>query len=282
MTPLRLLALFVLALAAPQAFAQDDLPPTMAPLRTPPYWEQSSAPRYFTWTGGYIGGEIGGGWQTVGDQVLSPFYPLTAAGVPGLPGYDATSGTARGIIGGGHLGYNQQLFQNLVLGLEGDIEGASIHNVGSAWGSGFGPYSVETYHNWRASMRGRIGYAMGHTLLYATGGAAWADFQTSHNFVLNPNPNSNFPFPPVVPSEISNYTPVGWTAGAGLEYAFMGNLSARIEYRYSDFGSVRINSRAPTVSYTDRASDHTLRVGLSYRFWAPPPVIVVPGVPAKY
>ena len=83
MTPLRLLALFVLALAAPQAFAQDDLPPTMAPLRTPPYWEQSFAPRYFTWTGGYIGGEIGGGWQTVGDQVLSPFYPLTAAGHAG-------------------------------------------------------------------------------------------------------------------------------------------------------------------------------------------------------
>jgi outer membrane immunogenic protein len=282
MSGLQRIALFTLMLAGSPAFAQDDLPPTMAPLRTPPYWEQSSTPRYFTWTGGYIGGEIGGGWQTVGDQVFAPLYPITAAGVPGLPGYYETSGTARGVLGGGYLGYNQQFFQNLVLGLEADVEGANIHNFASAWGAGLGPYSVESYNNWRASLRGRIGYAMGHTLLYATAGAAWANFQTAHNFVFNPNPNSNFPYPPILPSDNSNTTPVGWTVGAGLEYAFMGNLAARLEYRYSDFGSVKINSQTPTLYYTDRASDHTLRVGLSYRFWAPPPVLIVPGVDAKY
>ena len=247
MTGLQGIALFILMLTGSPAFAQDDLPPTMAPLRTPPYWEQSSAPRYFTWTGGYIGGEIGGGWQTLGDQVYAPFYPLTAAGVPGLPGYYDTSGTARGVLGGGYLGYNQQFFQHLVLGLEGDIEGGNIHNFTAAWGAGFGPYSVESYNNWRASLRGRIGYAMGHTLLYATVGAAWANFQTAHNFVLNANPNSNFPYPPIYPSDNSNTTPVGWTVGAGLEYAFMGNLAARIEYRYSDFGSIKINSQTPTL-----------------------------------
>ena len=169
-----------------------------------------------------------------------------------------------------------------MLGLEGDFDGASVHNFGSTWGAGLGPYSVETYNNWRASIRGRIGYARGHALLYATVGAAWANFQNLHNFASIPNPNSNFPFPPVLPSDESAYTPVGWTVGAGLEYAVMGNLSARVEYRYSDFGSLRINSWAPTVTYTDKASDHTLRVGLSYRFWAPPPVLVVPGVDAKY
>ncbi len=205
--------------------------------------------------------QLGGAWQTVGEQVFAPLYP-PIAGVPGLSGYEATSGTGRGIIGGAHLGYNQQLFENLVLGLEGDIEGASVHNFGSTWGAGFGPYSVESYNNRRASIRGRIGYAMGHTLLYATAGAAWANFQNLHNFVLNPNPNSNFPASPILPSDLSNYTPVGWTVGAGLEYAFMGNLSARLEYRYSDYGSLRINSQAPTLTYTDRASDHALRVGL--------------------
>ena len=195
MTGLKRIALFVLTLAAPQAFAQDDLPPTMAPLRTPPYWEQSRAPRYFTWTGGYAGLQLGGGWATVGDQVLSPLLP-PIAGVPGLPGYYATSGTARRLIGGGYLGYNQQLFQNLVLGLEGDIEGANVHNFASAWGAGFGPYSVETYINWRASIRGRIGYAMGHTLLYTTVGAAWANFQTSHNFAFNPQSELQFSVSP--------------------------------------------------------------------------------------
>jgi hypothetical protein len=45
---------------------------------------------------------------------------------------------------------------------------------------------------------------------------------------------------------------------------------------------VKINSWSPTLTYTDRARDQTLRVGISYRFWAPPPVLIVPGVEAKY
>ncbi len=105
-------------------------------------------------------------------------------------------------------------------------------------------------------------------MLYTTAGGAWANFSATHNFVVGGN------------TDISNYTPVGWTLGAGVEYAFMGNLSARLEYSYTDYGSSQIYSAAPGLTYGERATEHSLRAGLSYRFWAPAPTTA--GVAAKY
>ncbi len=245
-----------------------ELPPTVAPPRALPYWEQSStSPKYFTWTGGYIGLQVGGAWQQFGETVSAPLLP-PIAGVPGLPGYDTTSALSKGAIFGGHLGFNYQFAPFLVVGLEGDGEGSTLHNYGFSYGSGFGPYSLETYSNIRASIRGRLGYATGHWLLYTTAGAAWANFSTTHNFVFPGN------------SDVSNFTPVGWTVGAGVEYAFMGNLSARVEYRYTDYGTSTVYSQAPGLTYSDRATEHSLRGGISYRFWAPPPSAA--SINAKY
>ena len=198
----------------------------------------------------------------------------------GLPGYFATNNSANGPFGVGHIGYNYQ-FSNWVAGLEGDVEGANVHAYAFASGAGFGPYGMDTYNNPRASSRARFGYALGHTLFYGTVGPAWANFQTTHNFVLNPNPNSNFPSQPIPPSDQYSYAPTSWTIGAGVEYAFMGDLSARIEYRYADYGSTTINSPAPGLTYVERTAEHSIRGGISYKFWAPAPPQSW-GVTAKY
>ena len=265
----RLISALLLSSAAAGGALAGELPPTVAPPRAVPYWEQSStAPRYFTWTGGYAGLQVGGSWQQLGETINAPLLP-TIAGIPGLPGNDSTSFVAQGAVFGGHLGFNYQFAPNFVAGVEGDGEGSSVHHYGFSYGSGLGPYSVETYSNYRASIRGRLGYASGHWLLYTTGGAAWSNFSTTHNFVVGVN------------SDVSNYTPAGWTVGAGVEYAFMGNLSARLEYRYVDYGSLTVNSAAPGVTYVDRATEHSIRGGLSFRFWAPPPPTNT-GIVAKY
>jgi outer membrane immunogenic protein len=259
----------LLALAATTGCAvADELPPTVAPPRAVPYWEQTStAPKYFTWTGGYAGFQVGGAWQRLNETVNAPLLP-PIAGFPGLPGYVETSNTSNGAIFGGHLGFNYEFSPSIVAGLEGDVEGSSGHNYTFAYGSGFGPYSRETFDNMRASIRGRLGYANGHLLLYTTAGAAFANFSTTHNFVFGGN------------TDTSNYTPVGWTIGAGVEYAFMGNLSARLEYRYADYGNSTIYSAAPGVTYGERATEQSVRAGISYRFWAPAPTMT--GISAKY
>lgn len=265
----RLIPALLVSCAAAGAAAADELPPTVAPPRALPYWEQTSvAPRYFTWTGGYIGFQVGGVWQQLGETLTAPLLP-PIAGVPGLPGYLDTSYGSKGAIFGGHLGFNYQFAPHFVAGLEGDAEGSSAHSYVFSSGSGFGPLSIETYNNFRASIRGRLGYAQDHLLVYTTAGVAWANYNTTLNFAFSGN------------GDQSNYTPIGWTVGAGVEYAFMGNLSARLEYRYSDFGSSTIYSQAPGVVYTGRASDHTVRGGISYRFWAPPPPAYAP-IATKY
>ncbi|QXX73539.1 outer membrane protein [Methylovirgula sp. HY1] len=113
-----------------------DLPSTKAP---PAY---IPPPPLFTWTGVYVGGQIGYMW-----------------GNPSPYGY-----TERGVVGGAHAGYNYQVGQ-FVAGLEGDVNGSSYNG-------GFGGYS--TNENIDGSIRGRIGMAWDRLLLYATGGAAFA------------------------------------------------------------------------------------------------------------
>ena len=258
----------LLALGATTGCAwAGELPPTVAPPRAVPYWEQTStAPKYFTWTGGYIGFQVGGAWQQLGETVNAPLLPAIA-GVTGAPGLIQTNVDSNGAIFGGHLGFNYQFSPSFVAGLEGDVEGSSGHNFGFSYGSGFGPYSAEVFNNIRGSIRGRLGYAVGHLLLYTTAGGAWANFSTTHNFVTGGN------------TDVSNYTPVGWTVGAGVEYAFMGNLSARLEYRYADYGTSTIYPATPGLTYGEKATEHTLRAGISYRFWAPAPTT---GIVAKY
>lgn len=60
----------------------------------------------------------------------------------------------------------------------------------------------------------------------------------------------------------------------------MGNLSARLEYRYADYGTSQIYSAAPSLTYSERATEHSLRAGLSYRFRAPAPIPA--GINAQY
>ena len=79
--------------------------------------------------------------------------------------------------------------------------------------------------------RGRIGYASGHWLFYATGGFAFA----GERFINTPD---------VGPDQKHINVRPGWAAGAGLEYAFAPHWSVRLEYLYSQFD--RANIRFPS------------------------------------
>jgi outer membrane immunogenic protein len=134
-----------------------------------------------------------------------------------------------GVVGGVHAGY---LFQPgpLVFGLEGDIEGASIRGS-----------------NLRGSLRGRVGVAFDRVLVYATGGLAIANQNYSWNYF---GANSS--------------TRLGWTAGAGVEYAIAPNWSTRVEYRYSDFGRTSLTGLGWGSAV--KQTEHSVRIGLSYHF----------------
>jgi outer membrane immunogenic protein len=167
----------------------------------------------FSWAGGYAGILTGYGW---GDGELA--------------GVDESFDGARF---GGFVGYNWDLGNQLVVGLEGDLN--YDWNEETVGGVDF-----ESGLNWSA--RARIGYAMDRALLFAAGGytgtnvsaeaAGFEDDDTLH----------------------------GWTIGGGVDYALTDRMFTRVEYRYNDFGSGDLGGA--DVDF----SQHTVNVGLAVKF----------------
>ncbi|MBB3964905.1 MULTISPECIES: outer membrane protein [Rhizobium] len=156
----------------------------------PPAPVEQAAP-LFTWNGFYTGIQGGGAWGN-GD-----FSGIGSSSMNG------------GLVTG-FAGYNWQLDNSIVLGLEGDVS----YN----WNSedvGPNSYKFDT----TGSVRARVGYALDRALLY--GAAGWTGARGS---VDTP-----------VGSDSATFS--GWTVGAGVDYAFTDNVFGRVEYRYNDYGS---------------------------------------------
>ena len=118
----------------------------------------------------------------------------------------------------------------------------------------------------QGSVRARAGYAFDRLLPYVTGGVAFGSFYTDAQlFGTDLDGVTNF-----AASGTNSATRVGWTLGAGLEYAINNHWSARGEYRYTDFGHLAIStdpSAIDAVFAVDRQLDqHQVQVGFSYKF----------------
>src|SRR6185437_9449539 len=115
------------------------------------------------------------------------------------------------------------------------------------------------------SARGRLGWSFGRLMIYGTGGLAVAD-RTVQTFLT-----TGGPVPPSgTPTNGQSYWQMGWTAGAGAEYALASQWSAKLEYAYYSFGNHTsvVDGLAPV-----RTTEHEniLKLGINYHFAAPPP-----------
>jgi outer membrane immunogenic protein len=249
------LAIALLGSVAAPAMAADLPSRKEAPVYVAP------AP-VFSWTGFYVGAEFGGQFGQNAGSLVNNYTGNTYL----TTGSYSTSG----VVGGGLVGYNYQINQ-FVLGVEGDLTGSS--NQGRHTNA-LGTASVETQYGFGGGIRGRLGYAIDRTLIYATGGWAFENvkqtYNTDYNFatggVLANWANNN-----------QNNSRSGYTVGGGVEYAFNYNWSARLEYRYSDYGryvSLYNNAlwNAP-LSVQQHPSDNIIEGALIYHFNAPAPVV---------
>ena len=223
------LGLGMLALDSP-AIAADVRLPVKAP----------HIQSVFDWTGFYIGAHAGFG-RGASSAVLTD------------PAITASSGSFGGVIGGVQAGYNVQLSSGIVLGAEADITFPNYLASNSIAALLATPRSdVVEQIDYAGSLRGRIGYASGHWLAYATGGLAWA----GERFVNTPAIGSE---------EKELNVRLGWAAGAGVEYAFAPHWSLRLEYLYSRFQQADI--RFPSATQISSSLDlQSIRVGLNRKF----------------
>jgi outer membrane immunogenic protein len=226
-------------------------------------------------TGFYVGGNVGYGWGN-GDLSLVP-GPGWATGNPVIdPPYLIANGSPnlklQGALGGAQAGYNWQR-GNIVFGGEADFSFSGIDGgrttgfIAPPPGAGIADRAfIESDRlRWRATFRGRIGYAAQNLLVYATGGLAVGRHEFSQTIFNAGNFNTN--------AGSVRTTKTGWTIGGGVEAKLAGNWTAKAEYLYVDLGSVSVFSdsdTAPgfglTVNTSSKLTANILRAGLNYHF----------------
>ncbi|KAA5599597.1 porin family protein [Blastochloris sulfoviridis] len=195
------------------------------------------------WTGIYLGGHVGWGWVETG-------YFGTAADWSLHQDHD-------GFLGGGQIGLNYQM-DHWVVGLEADISAADLSGGTNDPVAPASRFDAEI--NWLATLTARAGYDFGGVLVYAKGGAAFAD--------------QNLTWTDGIDSATAETRRTGWTAGGGVEVALSPTWSARLDYAYMDFGAddtVFTGSVAPFTPAVDQEVQ-ALKLGVNYRFAPVPPV----------
>jgi outer membrane immunogenic protein len=234
-----------------------DLPvrmPVKAPIAAP-------VP-HFSWTGCYVGAHVGGGWGQ--KDFTDEFFTTDFFGqVPSSP----TANTS-GWLAGGQVGCDYQFATTWVVGVEGAGSWANIRGSSDPFFSGKAVFNAQT--KWIATATGRLGYASDRWLIYAKGGAAWA----GDNYQV-PGTFAGVPF-----NYSGSETRSGWTIGAGVEWAFWQNWSAKVEYAYYDFGTRSLNLIDPGVVGTGLGPDsssikqriQTVTLGINYHFWTEAPL----------
>jgi outer membrane immunogenic protein len=257
------------------------------------------------WCGWYVGGNVGYAGSestsvnssavvTTPGNIGQGIAPAAAAGLTtGIP-----VGSQKGIIGGGQFGYNFQSGR-FVAGFEADIQGLSGRASGTSVTSVpipvLGPgnnanatLTATNSVNWLGTVRGRIGLAVEpNFLIYGTGGLAYGGVNSSTGINQAFSGEGALGFNGTFPASGNlSETRVGWTVGAGGEWMFTSNWSAKLEYLHYDLGSANYGTPvnnfstgavAPvgTLLYTLGQNSSTnfrgdiVRVGLNYKFGGP-------------
>ncbi len=252
----------VSTVALTQIASAADLP-RKAPAAAP------AAPVY-TWTGCYIGGNVGGAWsRQTGDFAAVPAVEQ----VPGTINQNDSS-----VIGGVHLGCNYQFDPKFVVGVEGDWSWTGLNGSGSALNihstdgavEPTGGINMSSDTKWIASLRGRLGWlVMPQAMIYATGGAAWA----KTDYAAFDAATTGNGFTAVSLSD----TRTGWVVGAGGEYMLTPNWFVRAEYLHYQFsGASAIGNTVPgtggpagpfaAFNWNDLKVNE-VRAGISYKFF---------------
>jgi high affinity Mn2+ porin len=229
-------------------------------------------PKAYDWSGFYVGGHLG---LAAGnsDWTADP----TQAGLP------ATSGSLNvfqapdhffesgSYFAGVQAGYNYMLSNRIVIGSEADVSfhpfpdvnGLSISGVSNFNSPVLGPASLSETAITFGTVRGRIGYAPGSWLFYATGGLAWTYNQQT--LTQTASGNSEAPF----------LWRFGWAAGAGVEFPVAPNWTAKAEYLWTGYPTTSVNYPFSGQRISSDFSLQELRLGLNYHFGSPQASFVV-------
>jgi high affinity Mn2+ porin len=229
-------------------------------------------PRAYDWSGFYVGGHLGiatGNSDWTANPTVAGLPPISGSlNVFQTPNIFSESGS---FFAGVQTGYSYMLSNRIVIGAEADasfhafpdVNGFSITGVSNFNSPALGPASFSETAITFGTVRGRIGYAPGNWLFYATGGLAWSYNQQT--LTQTTSGNSEAPF----------LWRFGWAAGAGVEFPVAPNWTARAEYLYTGYPTTNVNYPFSGQRINSDFSLQELRLGLNYHFGSPQASFVV-------
>jgi opacity protein-like surface antigen len=226
------------------------------------------------WTGFYAGGFLGVSEgktdiRFVGDTTNQGNNPRVFGG-----------------LGGAEFGYNYEMANRVVLGVEADVGAQNLHGsktCGTATGkdaagfqtvnNGFSPafLTCQNSSNWVATAAARVGYAWERTLFYVKVGGAWSDDNTNVSCIFGPNvgllgASCINQAGRIVGAFSNSGNRGGWLVGYGTEFDLGKNWSAKAEYDYIDFGSRSALASDGTTTLRDSGAISQVKIGVNYRF----------------
>lgn len=221
----------------------------------------------FNWSGLYIGANVGyaaadNNWSDYHDPLYPQFNTL-------IPGPDASI-DMDGVTVGGQVGYNWQV-GTTVFGIEATGNWSDLDGIGNNSSNVFGGclthVQCKTEIEAFGTLTGRLGGTFDRGLIYVKGGLAWARQNHEVDYIDTTAPGG----PQLLNVAKTSETRLGWTVGAGIEYALTANWSARAEYNYIKLQDEDVHmffNPAETFSVgADSSEDiHSVNVGLNYRF----------------
>jgi outer membrane immunogenic protein len=241
-----------------QASAGPPPPPTYLPKIT------------YEWTGFYIGGHVGAGWDRTNFSdpgAIVPFFGQVQSIAPLGSSIDVDAGG--GFLGGIQGGYDWRLGDRWVVGINGTYSWANINGFrrdpffDGKNGAGI---RMNTRTDTLASLTGRFGYVWHDILFYGTGGVGWT--HNEYNFQnLSALGNMICGFGCDATGSTNR---TGWVGGFGGEWQFSGNWSAFLEYNHFGFGSRDVRFFSPDVPGADavfhvKQDIDVVRFGFNYR-----------------
>ncbi|WP_142415873.1 outer membrane protein [Bartonella massiliensis] len=235
----------------------------------------------FSWTGLYLGGQIGGFSGKTKMDILAggQKIPVSKSLLPKLSGF----------MGGLYAGSNIDLGNGLILGVDTDImwtdksdtktgetflidkghvnyikrmlkeAGINIGEDALVEGSKR-THSFTFKEKWAGATRVRIGFAAERIMPYVAGGIAYTQLQDTASISITGKDSDKV----IASGNLTDETKtlVGYTLGAGVDLAMTNHVIVRAEYRYSDFGKKKFSNDKYETSY----KTNDFRVGVAYKF----------------
>ena len=202
----------------------------------PPYYAPMPPPMpFYNWSGPYIG--VNGGGASAPAAGAEAAFPAVPSTPPAASPAARSASTPNGV--------------RWCSGIEGDGDWTNLSGSSTSL---CGVPGCQTGSDWLATVRGRIGGAFDRVLFYGTGGVAFAPINSG-----------------VVGGPSESHTEVGWTAGAGLEFAIAPRWTAKVEYLYvylqpSSCTADCIGAGTPTPTATSiKFNENVVRAGLNFK-----------------